>query len=913
VAYTVRAEVRGRYEVGPLMVRLTDPFGLCELSRSFTTVIHMTVVPQVVGLPNVRLAGEYAGSGDSRARSVAVHGEDDIATREYRDGDDLRRVHWRSTARTGELMVRREEQPWESKATIVLDTRRQGHRGEGPTSSFEWAVSAAASVGVHLRRNGYKLRMVTGNGADIDAGERDADGVLLDALAEVDVSPNADINVLVERVRHRSDGGLVIAVLGGLSIGEAEKLGQLRASGTTCVALLVDPNTWLNLPEAARAQTNAHHEAAALTLIRSGWRVVNVEHGPASPRCGRWRPAARRASPGGPRWRRPWHRREACNDAPAFARPGRRGGHHPRRDAADLGLRHLDLAHLHRRRRRPRGRHGDARTDPAGTGLGPGARMLAVLLLYLTWAFPSGGEIAAIIPTGETFANFGKLLSTAGTDIRDQAVPVPDRDGLLLLTTGGVVLVAILVDLFAVALRRPALAGTADARHLLGAGRGAARGVNIFSFCFAAAGFLWLLVSDSVDRVRRFGRRFSGEGRDVDLWEPSPLSSAGRRLGLVGVVIAILIPLAIPGMTTGFLDRFGTGPGGGDGPGNGTGVGAAKLDLTALLHGNLVRKEAFEMVRVKTTDPNPFYARIGVAEQVTNQGFDSIVPNGGGATVTRPLPEYVVPTKPGVTSTAYRAEIEVVNLDSPLAPSYQQVIGVSGLDSAWFVDEPTGQVFSKRTTVQGKRYIVDFLRLTYTAAALRTAGTIPANDTGARALTRVPIIPEVTDLVEQLTRGKTTEYDKVRAIYDYFGTGFSYSLSAVDGPSESPIVDFLTAKRGYCLQYAAAMGVAGPRGRLPGPGRVRLDPRHRCPQRCLLADQPQPARLDRGVLPGLRLGALRRDAAQRRARFLPVGLGAGPGRLGEQRSRPERRPGRVGLARRQPRPEPARPAGPRQQ
>jgi len=279
VAYTVRAEVRGRYEVGPLMVRLTDPFGLCELSRSFTTVIHMTVVPQVVGLPNVRLAGEYAGSGDSRARSVAVHGEDDIATREYRDGDDLRRVHWRSTARTGELMVRREEQPWESKATIVLDTRRQGHRGEGPTSSFEWAVSAAASVGVHLRRNGYKLRMVTGNGADIDAGERDADGVLLDALAEVDVSPNADINVLVERVRHRSDGGLVIAVLGGLSIGEAEKLGQLRASGTTCVALLVDPNTWLNLPEAARAQTNAHHEAAALTLIRSGWRVVNVEHG----------------------------------------------------------------------------------------------------------------------------------------------------------------------------------------------------------------------------------------------------------------------------------------------------------------------------------------------------------------------------------------------------------------------------------------------------------------------------------------------------------------------------------------------------------------------------------------------------------------------------------------------------------
>ena len=42
-------------------------------------------------------------------------------------------------------------------------------------------------------------------------------------------------------------------------------------------------------------------------------------------------------------------------------------------------------------------------------------------------------------------------------------------------------------------------------------------------FGFAAAGYLWLLVTDSVDRVRRFGRRFTGEGRDVDLWEPSPL------------------------------------------------------------------------------------------------------------------------------------------------------------------------------------------------------------------------------------------------------------------------------------------------------------------------------------------------------------------------------------------------------
>ncbi|HEY7222421.1 MAG TPA: DUF58 domain-containing protein [Micromonosporaceae bacterium] len=279
VAYSVRAEVRGRYEVGPLIVRLTDPFGLCELTRSFSTVSHLTVVPQVIPLPNVRLAGEYAGSGDSRSRSVAVHGEDDVATREYRHGDDLRRVHWRSTARMGELMVRREEQPWESRATIVLDNRRAGHRGEGPTASFEWAVSAAASVAIHLRHSGYRIRLVSGGGIDIDATERDGDGVLLDALAEAEVESTGTVPGLVDLVRKRSEGGVVVAVLGGMTVPEAQSVAALRASGTTCAALLIDPGTWLNLSEAARGQATAAHDAAALTLLRAGWRVVPVTHG----------------------------------------------------------------------------------------------------------------------------------------------------------------------------------------------------------------------------------------------------------------------------------------------------------------------------------------------------------------------------------------------------------------------------------------------------------------------------------------------------------------------------------------------------------------------------------------------------------------------------------------------------------
>ncbi|MFC7273281.1 DUF58 domain-containing protein [Paractinoplanes rhizophilus] len=294
VAYTVRADVRGRYPIGPLVIRLTDPFGLCELTRSFPSVDRLTVIPQVIALPAVRIGGEYAGTGDSRARSVAVHGEDDAATREYRRGDDLRRVHWRSTARTGELMVRREEQPWESRATVVLDTRVYAHRGEGPTASFEWAVSATASIATHLRQAGYKLRLVTGSGIDIDAAEG-GEGLILDTLADVQLAQNGDVSILVEQVRRRSDGGLVVGIFGSLTVAEAELLTGLRGNGATCIGFAIDSSTWVSMTPGERQAADREHAAAALALVHAGWRSVPVAHGATLPNL--W-PAAARGSSG---------------------------------------------------------------------------------------------------------------------------------------------------------------------------------------------------------------------------------------------------------------------------------------------------------------------------------------------------------------------------------------------------------------------------------------------------------------------------------------------------------------------------------------------------------------------------------------------------------------------------------------
>jgi hypothetical protein len=103
--------------------------------------------------------------------------------------------------------------------------------------------------------------------------------MLLDELAEAEMTTNGSIPALVEGVRRRAEGGLVIAVLGSLSVTEAESLVALRASGTTCIALAIDAATWLNLSEPERTQTNANHEAACLALLRAGWRVIPVGHG----------------------------------------------------------------------------------------------------------------------------------------------------------------------------------------------------------------------------------------------------------------------------------------------------------------------------------------------------------------------------------------------------------------------------------------------------------------------------------------------------------------------------------------------------------------------------------------------------------------------------------------------------------
>lgn len=269
VTYQVRSDLRGRFELGPMSVRVGDPFGMVELGRAFRTTVPLTVTPRTVPLPSIPLGGSWTSSGDNRPRAFALGSAEDVTVREYRHGDDLRRVHWRSSARLGELMVRREEQPWQSRATLFLDNRLRAHRGQGAASSLEAAVSAAASIAIHLTQRGFNIRLVTASGEEPGGSWhfREAEmntGPLLEALAVVEPVPaqRVDTGWLSEH----SQGGVTIAVLGGVEATDVPVLRRMQHHTDAALAIALDVEAWVSPARGTGGATPL--------LAQQGWRAV---------------------------------------------------------------------------------------------------------------------------------------------------------------------------------------------------------------------------------------------------------------------------------------------------------------------------------------------------------------------------------------------------------------------------------------------------------------------------------------------------------------------------------------------------------------------------------------------------------------------------------------------------------------
>lgn len=277
--YPLRPALRGIQQVGPLRATITDPFGLCEFERELIGHSRLVVVPRVVplwGLPG----GAGAGAGDDG--SVRLHsgqGEPDVIVRHYRTGDDMRKVHWRSTARRDEIMVRIEERPWRGGTTVLLDHRAAAHHGSGPAASLEWAVSFAASVSLHLRRTGHRVRLVTEHGVSLadspaDGGEG-YDNLVLDALAALQPAHQRDVTL----GHDPAEGQELIAILGTVSAESVHELARYRARGVRSLAVLLDTPAWAG-PASPDHLAAATEESAEL-LRGAGWGVVVA--GPSTP------------------------------------------------------------------------------------------------------------------------------------------------------------------------------------------------------------------------------------------------------------------------------------------------------------------------------------------------------------------------------------------------------------------------------------------------------------------------------------------------------------------------------------------------------------------------------------------------------------------------------------------------------
>lgn len=287
VNYELEPGMRGKYRIGPLALTLADPFGCVAVAHEFSSSQDLVVTPPITPLPQLRYTSARAHTGEYNARVLSAVGEVDIGTREYRHGDDLRKIHWRSTARTGELMVRQEQAGRTSRACLLLDTRASAHRGDPVTGSFEWSVAAVASMLVHLGSNNQPVELIgafaNGTGAPLPSSldGAAAQAVHMDRLAQVSASEHERLRPELALMRSRAiECGSLFAVVGNLSSDDLHALMPLGKVVPAAHIVLVDVSSWETLGNAqAKAATTRALTTARRSLAAAGWKVAVAHRG----------------------------------------------------------------------------------------------------------------------------------------------------------------------------------------------------------------------------------------------------------------------------------------------------------------------------------------------------------------------------------------------------------------------------------------------------------------------------------------------------------------------------------------------------------------------------------------------------------------------------------------------------------
>lgn len=248
-AYRLPTERRGVLAIGPLLVTVEDPFGLASVELRASGVSELTVYPHVDDIAPVPFTtGNDPLSGAEHPNALGRTGEDFYALRPYVVGDDLRRVHWPSTARHDELLVRQDELPWQGRTTILLDNRARAHSPE----SLELAISAAASVLTAGARRQDLMRLVLTDGSDsgFAAGHAHVEAIM-EHLACLEAGHDTAWRRVLDRLARSSTGGALVVVAAEVAPDELDALARLRGRFGAVTIVRFDRSSWDPLTEPA--------------------------------------------------------------------------------------------------------------------------------------------------------------------------------------------------------------------------------------------------------------------------------------------------------------------------------------------------------------------------------------------------------------------------------------------------------------------------------------------------------------------------------------------------------------------------------------------------------------------------------------------------------------------------------------
>jgi uncharacterized protein (DUF58 family) len=241
-AYRLPTDRRGLVQIGPLDVVVGDPFGLMNLATVGAPSVGLTVYPHVDQIdPLPYTTGHDPLAGARQPNSLGRTGEDFYALRPYIVGDDLRRIHWPSSARHDELLVRQNELPWQGRTTVLLDVRKAAHQGD----SLEVAVSAAASIVTATARRNDLVRLVTTAGTDSDfAPGSDHIEAIMEHLAVVPASPTGSLRRSIEMLGRHSTGGALVVIVAEVPSEDLHAAAHLRGRYGSLTIVHIDRSAW---------------------------------------------------------------------------------------------------------------------------------------------------------------------------------------------------------------------------------------------------------------------------------------------------------------------------------------------------------------------------------------------------------------------------------------------------------------------------------------------------------------------------------------------------------------------------------------------------------------------------------------------------------------------------------------------